>query len=114
MYNRAEFDLLSAGHVGEGMEDKWCSFFESPWLYVHRRWTGVCIYHVRLTPEIGGCTVTGALVNCDPVQVAGSLGGRLSRPEFLALTLDSLAGRDPDAAWQQYEAGVILREPNNA
>jgi hypothetical protein len=50
------------------MEDKWFVFYEAPWLYFHRRWTGICIYAVRLREEGGGSIVEEAWVNRAPEQ----------------------------------------------
>jgi len=29
------------------MEDKWFIFLEDDWLYLHRSWTGTCVYKVQ-------------------------------------------------------------------
>jgi hypothetical protein len=47
VYTRAEFDSIIAGVIPREMEDKWFVFYEEPWLYVHRSWTGYCIFKVR-------------------------------------------------------------------
>ncbi len=46
-YSFAEFAGIQAGLVPEEMEDKWFVFFEDPWLYLHRSWTGFCVFQVR-------------------------------------------------------------------
>ena len=33
------------------MEDKWFIFYEEPWLYLHRSWTGAGIYGVRFQSD---------------------------------------------------------------
>jgi hypothetical protein len=53
---------LALGIVPRNMEDKWFIFFEDGWLYLHRSWTGACIYRVRLAPVDEGCEVAEAWV----------------------------------------------------
>lgn len=43
-----EIKILKKGHIPEVMEDKWFWYVESNKLYVHRSWTGFCIYIVEL------------------------------------------------------------------
>ncbi len=38
---------LKCGHVPREMEDRWFSYFEDGKLYIHRSWTGDCIYIVE-------------------------------------------------------------------
>ena len=33
------------------MEDKWFEYFENNILYIHRSWTGICIYKVRFSTD---------------------------------------------------------------
>ena len=47
-FDRAEHERLTRGIVPGQMEDKWFVFYEAPWLWFHRSWTGVAIYAVRL------------------------------------------------------------------
>lgn len=35
---------LKEGHLPEEMEDKWFMYFENDKFYIHRSWTGSCIY----------------------------------------------------------------------
>lgn len=35
---------LKEGHRPEEMEDKWFMYFENDKFYIHRSWTGFCIY----------------------------------------------------------------------
>jgi hypothetical protein len=59
-----ELARIERGLVPEQMEDKWFVFFESPWLWFHRSWTGLAIYGVKI--EDGA--VTEAVVNRHPEQ----------------------------------------------
>lgn len=59
-----QFDALSRGHVPTEMEDRWFSYMEDDVLYIHRSWSGNCIFKVRLNPS-GDHT---AVINRDPEQ----------------------------------------------
>ena len=41
-------DKLKKGHMPQAMEDKWFYYEENNKLYIHRSWTGYCIYIVDL------------------------------------------------------------------
>jgi hypothetical protein len=46
-YSKSEFEKIIVGTIPEEMEDKWFIFYEAPWLYLHRSWTGFCVFKVR-------------------------------------------------------------------
>jgi len=46
-YTAEDFERIQRGFIPQEMEDKWFVFYEEPWLYLHRSWTGNCIYGVR-------------------------------------------------------------------
>ncbi|HEX3599594.1 MAG TPA: hypothetical protein VHU84_05590 [Lacipirellulaceae bacterium] len=56
-YTAAEFARIKEGLIPECMEDKWFEFYEEPWLYFHRSWTGYCVYQLRLEPVATGTRV---------------------------------------------------------
>src|SRR5688500_10310032 len=49
-YTASELERIREGNVPQEMEDKWFAFYEEPWLYLHRSWTGFVIYEVRFEP----------------------------------------------------------------
>ncbi len=67
-FDAHEHARVTKGLVPEEMEDKWFIFYEPPWLFLHRSWTGTCIYAVRLRAEGAGSTVEEAWVNRAPEQ----------------------------------------------
>ncbi len=67
-----EMGRVAAGHLPEEMEDKWFVLFEHPWLYLHRSWTGLCVYQLRFGEFGGRWSVAEAWVNCDPEQYTGT------------------------------------------
>lgn len=64
-YEKEEIETLRKGHIPEEMEDKWFWYMEGDTLYVHRSWTGFCIYIVRFDFRADEQTV---VVNRDPEQ----------------------------------------------
>ena len=41
-------DRMLAGHIPEGMDDRWFIFMEDGWLLFHRSWTGSCIFGLKV------------------------------------------------------------------
>jgi hypothetical protein len=64
-YTTAEFEVIKRGLIPEEMEDKWFVFFEEPWLYFHRSWTGAGIYGVEFQSSAEGATVVASWVSRD-------------------------------------------------
>lgn len=67
-YTAEEFDRIRRGVIPLEMEDKWLVFYEEPWLYFHRSWTGIGIYGVRLDPSTTGAAAVESWVNRDSDQ----------------------------------------------
>jgi len=63
-----EFQQISRGLIPESMDDKWFIFLEDNWLYLHRSWTGSCIYKVKFEQDQGSYMVSEAWVNRDRNQ----------------------------------------------
>ena len=99
-YSAFEFERIREGSVPKEMEDKWFSFFEEPWLYLHRSWTGFCVYQVRFEAIANGARVTEALASRDPDEHLTTDGTRDAL--LLAILLDDYAGRSTDGAWRLY------------
>jgi hypothetical protein len=74
-FSAEEFARLRAGFVPEAMEDKWLAFYEEPFLFMHRSWTGDLVYRIRFE-QSGGAVATecvmsrGALGPDDPAYAA--------------------------------------------
>jgi len=67
-YSRLEFEQIRLGLRPEEMEDKWFIFFEDNVLYLHRSWTGFCIYRVGFTESGEKFSVTSVEVNRNEEQ----------------------------------------------
>ena len=60
-----EIECIKRGVVPQEMEDKWFVFYEDAWLYLHRSWTGACIYGVRFQPAGAGASAVESWVSRD-------------------------------------------------
>ena len=67
-YSKSEFEKIIVGTIPEEMEDKWFIFLEDDSLYLHRSWTGFCIYKMQLKLIEGEYIVADVLANRDPEQ----------------------------------------------
>jgi hypothetical protein len=82
VFSREEFDKLREGLVPKVMEDKWFAYFEDPYLFFHRSWTGEPIYRLTLAPNTEGASVAEALCTGTVIDKTG--------PEYQATLLDFL------------------------
>lgn len=85
----AEFALLQRGLIPEQMEDKWFVVWHDDALWLHRSWTGLCIYRLRFAADADAARVrvVEALVNRDPQQYSTTEAHDLSTLPWL---IDSL------------------------
>jgi hypothetical protein len=65
-YTFDEFERIKRGLIPREMEDKWFIFYEEPWLYFHRSWTGACVYGVRFLPTKTGVCAVESWMTRDP------------------------------------------------
>ncbi len=63
-----EMELIQFGLIPEDMGDKWFVYWQEDTLYLHRSWTGFCIYVVRFTRESERFQMTEADLNRDAEQ----------------------------------------------
>lgn len=64
-FTDTEMDLIRQGYIPEEMEEKWFIYVEGNWLYLHRSWTGFCIYMVRFEEQDGRFVVAEAWASQD-------------------------------------------------
>jgi hypothetical protein len=88
VFTEQEYQLASSGFIPESMEDKWFIFAEAGTLYLHRSWTGHCIYQVSMVKEGPSYVIGEAFANRDPSQYAGMDDGYDER--LLMFLIDSL------------------------
>ena len=126
VFDDAGTELLVLGLVPAGMEDKWFIYFDGPanrgpaprqgWLFLHRSWTGACIYGVQLERSPGGARVVDSWVSRDPTQYKGT--DLDYDRKLLRFLIDALLLRRPavfplpagvDAAPGVYQQSVVGR-----
>lgn len=61
----SEMEQIRLGYIPEVMEEKWFIYMEGDWLYLHRSWTGICVYMVRFEYQEGRYLIAEAWVNRD-------------------------------------------------
>lgn len=71
-YNRKlstdEYEALLYGLCPESMDDKWFVYAQDGWLYIHRSWTGYCLFKLQLQVTDGNHFLTNWVINRDPNQ----------------------------------------------
>jgi hypothetical protein len=102
VYSAVEFELIKQGTVSREMEDRWFVFYEEPWLYFHRSWTGFGVYQVRFESVEGKSRVAEASVSRDQEQHRST--NAESDALLLAVLLDGHAGRNTETLWKEYLA----------
>lgn len=62
--SKQDIELIKQGFIPQEMEDKWFIYYEDDKLFIHRSWTGYCIYIVDMS-EMNKLKV---MVNRNPEQ----------------------------------------------
>lgn len=50
-YTQEEYETIIKGLVPQEMEDKWFIYYEEPYLFFHRSWTGIPVYQLKVEKE---------------------------------------------------------------
>lgn len=66
------YEQLQWGFIPRAMEDHWFNYMEEDRLYLHRSWTGFCIYEISFEPTQNGYHVREVWVNRSPDQYKGT------------------------------------------
>ena len=67
-FSAPDFERIKRGLIPISMEDKWFMFFEAGTLFLHRSWTGHCIYQINIKEQNNKWVSTSALVNRNPEE----------------------------------------------
>jgi hypothetical protein len=70
-FTEQEYERICLGFIPERMEDKWFMFVEDDTLYIHRSWTGFCIYQVRFIKADTHYIIEDVFANRDADQYDG-------------------------------------------
>jgi len=72
-YSGEDFEKFKRGSIPRQMEDKWFIFYEEPWLFFHRSWTGHGIYGVRFETDAASVIAVESWVSRDPIYKSTSV-----------------------------------------
>ncbi len=61
--SESEYEQLQNGIIPQEMEDKWFIYFEEDTLYIHRSWTGFCIYILEFPKDFQKSKRFSVIVN---------------------------------------------------
>ncbi|MGP1666847.1 MAG: hypothetical protein ACTS5I_13235, partial [Rhodanobacter sp.] len=86
-FNAVQFSRLKEGFIPQGMDDKWFVYFDAPFLFFHRSWTGQAIYRLELQATAAGAFVVEALISDSYAQAKVDTQDRLQLLEFLISNL---------------------------
>lgn len=89
-----QMERLRQGLKPASMDDRWFVFFEQYRLYLHRSWTGHCIYIAYFRAEAGLWILTHADANRDPEQYTQT--DDLADARALAALISHLLGEPHD------------------
>jgi len=67
-FSTLEFEKLKLGLSANSMDEKWNAHYSNNYFYIHRSWTGACIYQFQLREESGKYLVEDARVNRNQEQ----------------------------------------------
>ena len=70
-YSAEEYALIARGLIPQEMEDRWFIYEDNGVVYVHRSWTGACIYRVRFEATEDLYRIVEVLVSRDQEQYRG-------------------------------------------
>ena len=95
-FSEAQMYALSKGSIPCDMDDRWFFYREDDCLYMHRSWSGFCIYIIHLNPTTDVHTVIAnrdpKQYSCDDVDVDTQIVNELldwwAQPEFDTLSID--------------------------
>jgi len=62
-YSKEEYNKIKQGFIPEVMEEKWFIYFKEQKLYIHRSWTGYCIYQINFSKEDENIIITKGYLN---------------------------------------------------
>jgi len=84
-FTHDEFAQIQFGSWPDMMEDKWFAFYEEPYLYLHRSWTGLLMYRIRLEATPSGARGVEVLVNRDRRAYESTASGSVEAEKALFL-----------------------------
>lgn len=71
-FTAEEFNKITDGIIPRDMDDRWFVYYEAPFLFLHRSWTGFCIFLVKFEPISDQMRIVEVIVNCNKNQYTQS------------------------------------------
>ena len=68
VYSNQQMARIIRGFIPHSSDDKWIIYYEDGSLYLHRSWTGLCLYRVDFAPVDNGWAMTAVWINDHPAQ----------------------------------------------
>jgi hypothetical protein len=99
-YSDEQFARISEGFIPRQMENHWFVYFDEPWLYLHRSWTGFCIFKARFEHTGDKHVLAEVWVNRDDSQYKGT--SENSDARLLGILLDESAGQPVASQMKQF------------
>ncbi len=66
--HKGQIERISKGLIPQEMEDKWFIYFDEPYLFLHRSWTGQPVFKLKFTESPTGYSVSEALLSADIIK----------------------------------------------
>ena len=63
-----DYQTLICGFIPRDMDDRWFLYVQNDWVYLHRSWTGHCIFKLKLEVLSSHVILTDIRINRDPNQ----------------------------------------------
>lgn len=114
-----DFANIEMGFIPQRMEDKWFIYYEAPYLYLHRSWTGRPVYRLETEKADEKFSITEALFSSelakkDELEYAGKLAKFLVSNILLGREVDfpvpSGVKEPAPGVYQHHVAGSGYRE----
>jgi hypothetical protein len=67
-FSEEEMERIKLGFRPDSMDDHWFIFYEKDRLYIHRSWTGYCIFILHFCSEARGYVASELRANRNPKQ----------------------------------------------
>jgi hypothetical protein len=71
-FSADEMRKIKLGLMPQQQEDKWFLYWDDSRLWMHRSWTGFCLFVVRFEADGDGARMVGAEVNREPEQYSAT------------------------------------------
>ena len=72
--NAAEYQALLMGFLPRDMDDRWFMYANEGYVYLHRSWTGHCIFRLKIEVIKEDCLLTELRINRDTDQYKSTNG----------------------------------------